>query len=255
MGNESVPVSALPKGWSGSGARQRPYTAGPTSASAAVPGGGSRSRSPVGSGGAARAHSPTGAQNRQHVSASSSSSPMPGGGGGEEGVNDGAGGGGATPAAVPYRGITRNSKPVTKDVLVPFEDKAGKGLPRQYWLYSSFEYKMTIREDQALQLCCRRIDALCEKLQKLEARGHLVFDIVATRKQIERGGPLYLGREVYRFVEEKYFATVSTTFVGLTDNYARRVGRDIYCRSEELSPKKYDFDCIDNERMFIVYPA
>ena len=159
------------------------------------------------------------------------------------------------PTSPQNRSITRNSKPVTKDVLVPFEEKAGKDIPPQFWLYMSFEYKMCIKEEQALHLCCKKIDLLCEKLQKLESRGHLVVDVVATRKQIERGGPLYLGREIYAYVEDKYFDTISTTFVGLTDNYARRVGRDVYCRSEALSPKKYDFSCIDNERMFIVYPS
>ena len=153
----------------------------------------------------------------------------------------------------------RNNKAITRDMLIPMRErvvvKGDWAPPLQHWMYSSFEYKMSIKEDQALFQCCRKIDLLKERLSRTESRGHLIFDIVATRKQIERGSPLWLGREIYRFVEEKHFDSISTTFVGLTDNTARRVGRDVYCRCEDLSPKKYDFDVIDNERMFIVYPS
>lgn len=87
-----------------------------------------------------------------------------------------------------------------------------------------------------------------------EARGNLVFDVIATRKQIEKQSPKRLGEEIYRYVESRHDKRVATTFVGLTDNTARRVGRDVYCRSEELSPKKYDWDTIDSRRMFIIDP-
>eukprot|EP00756_Hemistasia_phaeocysticola_P053137 Hpha_TRINITY_DN28542_c0_g1::TRINITY_DN28542_c0_g1_i1::g.18552::m.18552 len=129
-----------------------------------------------------------------------------------------------------------------------------------YLLYAAFEFKAHIKDDEALELCTAKVDKLVAQLRRChppnEARGHLIFDIIATRKHIRGLSPLNLGRQIYKVVDRAHFDFISTAFVGLTDNPACRVGRDIYARSEELSPRKdwRDFDNIDNVRMMIVYP-
>jgi hypothetical protein len=88
---------------------------------------------------------------------------------------------------------------------------------------------------------------------------HLVFDIIATRKHITpshtTGPPYRLGLEIYEYVARTYGALVSTTFVGLTDNPARRVGRDVYYgRTTALSPTHLPFSVVDSAHLFVVYP-
>jgi hypothetical protein len=90
-------------------------------------------------------------------------------------------------------------------------------------------------------------------------KGHLIFDLIATKKHVgavpEDGLPFLLGRDIYGYVEEKYSSDVATTFVGLTDNTARRVGRDIfYTKSDELSRTRIPFAAIDREHLFIIFP-
>eukprot|EP01065_Artemidia_motanka_P014462 TRINITY_DN18398_c0_g1_i2.p1 TRINITY_DN18398_c0_g1~~TRINITY_DN18398_c0_g1_i2.p1 ORF type:complete len:280 (+),score=91.17 TRINITY_DN18398_c0_g1_i2:111-842(+) len=190
---------------------------------------------------------------------------------------DGSGGsvGRASPSRSGSRPRTagkRNRKAVTFDKLVRAPPPSpAQGLPGAGWapetehtpgylLYAAFEFKAHIKEEDALEQCKVKIDKLVVQLKRCppvaEARGHLVFDIIATRKHIANLAPLLLGRQIYKVVEEKHFDTISTTFVGLTDNPACRVGRDIYARSEDLSPRKdwREFENIDNVRMMIVYP-
>ena len=90
-------------------------------------------------------------------------------------------------------------------------------------------------------------------------KGHLIFDIISTRKHIgpqpTQGPPYRLGQEIYRYVEATYGQYVVTTFVGMTDNPARRVGRDMYYSStEDLSKSQIDFTFVDNRHMFVVFP-
>eukprot|EP00995_Heteronema_vittatum_P007585 NODE_2735_length_748_cov_324.547926_g1920_i0.p1 GENE.NODE_2735_length_748_cov_324.547926_g1920_i0~~NODE_2735_length_748_cov_324.547926_g1920_i0.p1 ORF type:complete len:186 (+),score=95.52 NODE_2735_length_748_cov_324.547926_g1920_i0:32-559(+) len=124
-----------------------------------------------------------------------------------------------------------------------------------YWLYGFLEFKMTETEDMVLKKAIRQIDRLVERLQKTDGKGSLLFDIIATRKHIASYVPHKLGRAIYKYVEEKYYADVTTTFVGLTDNTARRVARDVFCKNcKELSRQKYGFDIVDNVHMFVIYP-
>eukprot|EP00760_Papus_ankaliazontas_P035891 PhM_4_TR806/c0_g1_i1/m.55097 len=87
-------------------------------------------------------------------------------------------------------------------------------------------------------------------------KGHLIIDLVATKKLIMTGVTEQLGRDVYKYAEERHPTSIATSFVGITDNTARRVGRDIYCQHEELSDprQKADFSAIDNVHLFVVYP-
>ena len=90
-------------------------------------------------------------------------------------------------------------------------------------------------------------------------KGHLIFDVISTRKHIgptpTQGPPYRLGQEIYRYVESTYGQYVVTTFVGMTDNPARRVGRDMYySTSEDLSRSQIDFTFVDNRHMFVVFP-
>ena len=90
-------------------------------------------------------------------------------------------------------------------------------------------------------------------------KGHLIFDLIATKKHVgtgpEDGLPFQLGRDIYAYVEEKYNNDMSTVFVGLTDNTARRVGRDIfYTKSDELSKTRIPFAAIDREHLFVIFP-
>ena len=87
-------------------------------------------------------------------------------------------------------------------------------------------------------------------------KAHLLFDIISTKKHIAAGLPYKLGEEIYQYVDATHGSTVVTTFVGLTDNTARRVARDIYfTKSDELSKNHIPFTAIDREHLFIVFPA
>lgn len=92
-----------------------------------------------------------------------------------------------------------------------------------------------------------------------EPRAHLIFDLISTKKHIgavpNDGLPFRLGHDIYRYVDQTYNAIVATTFVGLTDNTARRVGRDVYYnKSDDLSKTRFGFHTVDREHLFIVFP-
>jgi hypothetical protein len=90
-------------------------------------------------------------------------------------------------------------------------------------------------------------------------KAHIIFDIISTKKHITanyaEGLPYQLGRDLYAYIDKNYNNRVVTTFVGLTDNTARRVGRDVYyCKTDDLSKNRIGFHMVDNEHMFIVFP-
>ena len=89
-------------------------------------------------------------------------------------------------------------------------------------------------------------------------RANLVFDIISTRKHItadfETGLPYQLGREIYQYAEVAHGTRIVTCFVGLSDNTSRRVGRDVYAKSDELAKTRLPFSAIDSEHLFIVFP-
>ena len=90
-------------------------------------------------------------------------------------------------------------------------------------------------------------------------KGHLIFDIIATRKHIgpqpTRGIPYALGQQLYAYAELFHPSVIVTSFVGISDNTARRTGRDMYfSASDALSRNQIDFTFVDNQHMFIVYP-
>jgi hypothetical protein len=92
-----------------------------------------------------------------------------------------------------------------------------------------------------------------------EPKAHLIFDIISTKKHIgpvpENGAPFRLGRAIYTYTDTRYGSLIATTFVGLTDNTARRVGRDVYyTQSEDLSKTHYPFSSVDREHLFIIFP-
>eukprot|EP00669_Euglena_mutabilis_P001521 TRINITY_DN11956_c0_g1_i1.p3 TRINITY_DN11956_c0_g1~~TRINITY_DN11956_c0_g1_i1.p3 ORF type:complete len:150 (+),score=33.14 TRINITY_DN11956_c0_g1_i1:266-715(+) len=109
-------------------------------------------------------------------------------------------------------------------------------------------------EATARRNAIRQIDRLVAKLRTTGAKGSVLFDIISTRKHIATQIPHRLGAALYRYVEDTYFDDVSTTFVGLTDNTARRVARDVFCQNKELSRQKYSFEVVDDVHMFVVYP-
>jgi len=80
----------------------------------------------------------------------------------------------------------------------------------------------------------------------------VIFDVVTTRRNLNHGEAI--GKAIYRFIDEYYDKDVAFSFVGLTDNTARRVARDIFCRNEELSRKKLSWGEIDDRHLRIVYP-
>eukprot|EP01006_Ploeotia_vitrea_P063977 TRINITY_DN86670_c0_g1_i1.p1 TRINITY_DN86670_c0_g1~~TRINITY_DN86670_c0_g1_i1.p1 ORF type:complete len:182 (+),score=8.55 TRINITY_DN86670_c0_g1_i1:579-1124(+) len=123
-----------------------------------------------------------------------------------------------------------------------------------YWLYGFLDFKMADGEELGGKKVVRQIDRLADKLSRLDAKGFLLFDIIATRKHIQKGVPHRLGKFIYKHVEENYFTEITSTFVGLTDNPACRVARDVFCRNKDLSKQKYDFDVVDDTHMFVIYP-
>eukprot|EP01012_Entosiphon_sulcatum_P041591 TRINITY_DN5545_c0_g1_i1.p1 TRINITY_DN5545_c0_g1~~TRINITY_DN5545_c0_g1_i1.p1 ORF type:complete len:292 (+),score=45.33 TRINITY_DN5545_c0_g1_i1:221-1096(+) len=160
----------------------------------------------------------------------------------------------------PYRDLTQPPKQFKKStgqVTVALNDP--ESTPEDpthfYWLYGWLEFKMNEGgEEVAYRRAVRQVDRLVEKLHKLDAKGCLLFDIIATRKHIATMVPHKLGCAIYRYVEERYFTEITTAFVGLTDNTARRVARDVFCKNRELSRIKYAFDIVDNVHMFVIYP-
>jgi hypothetical protein len=90
-------------------------------------------------------------------------------------------------------------------------------------------------------------------------KAHLIWDLISTKKHIgpvpDEGLPQKLGHDIYRYVDTVYGSIIATTFVGLTDNTARRVGRDVYyTKSDDLSRTHYGFHTVDREHLFIVFP-
>jgi len=151
-----------------------------------------------------------------------------------------------------------------------------RSVENAWWLYGSFEYRMQCSSEEAHTHVFRMIDKLVKvmldrhnaKAHEEEAigdeppeeampscRGNLIFDLIATKNQIQTGMPHGLGRDIYKYVEKSH-ACLVTTFVGLTDNPARRVGRDLYSHHEELSDyrQKSDMASIDNAHLFVIYP-
>jgi len=163
----------------------------------------------------------------------------------------------------PYRDMSPTKRHLRKSTgplnVVPNKPKSGMEDPSHFfWLYASLEFKMSYSEELALKKATKHIDRLVERLQKQGgegAKGCILFDIVATKKHIVTGVPHKLGRAIYKYIEDHYFSEIATTFVGLTDNTARRVARDIYCRHKDLSKNKHAFDAVDGLHMFIVYPS
>lgn len=92
-----------------------------------------------------------------------------------------------------------------------------------------------------------------------EPKAHLIIDIISTKKHVgvvpEEGLPYRLGHDIYRYVDVTHGSIIATTFVGLTDNTARRVGRDVYyTKSDDLSRTHYGFHTVDREHLHIVFP-
>lgn len=98
-----------------------------------------------------------------------------------------------------------------------------------------------------------------QQQQSSEPKAHLILDIISTKKHIgatpEEGLPYRLGHDIYRYVDTTYHHIIATTFVGLTDNTARRVGRDVYyTKSDDLSRTHYGFHTVDREHLHIIFP-
>eukprot|EP01004_Peranema_trichophorum_P008087 NODE_6850_length_836_cov_40.472651_g6250_i0.p1 GENE.NODE_6850_length_836_cov_40.472651_g6250_i0~~NODE_6850_length_836_cov_40.472651_g6250_i0.p1 ORF type:complete len:252 (-),score=34.08 NODE_6850_length_836_cov_40.472651_g6250_i0:45-800(-) len=123
-----------------------------------------------------------------------------------------------------------------------------------YWLYGYLEFRIHDTEEEMLKKATKQIDRLVERLRSTPAKGQLLYDIIATRKHIATGVPHRLGSGIYRYVENTYWKDITTTFVGLTDNTARRVARDVFCKNTDLSKHKFDFGIVDNLHMFVIYP-
>lgn len=88
---------------------------------------------------------------------------------------------------------------------------------------------------------------------------HVILDLVSTKKLIgpvpSKGLPYRLGQDLYRFVDRQYGTIAATTFVGLTDNTARRVGRDVYyTQSDDLTKAHCGFHAVDGDHLFIIFP-
>ena len=87
-------------------------------------------------------------------------------------------------------------------------------------------------------------------------KAHLIFDIISTKKHLAAGLPYKLGTEIYEYVDKEHDVQIITTFVGLTDNTARRPGRDVYyTQSDELTKNRQPFSALDNVHMFVVFPG
>jgi hypothetical protein len=158
----------------------------------------------------------------------------------------------------PYRDLSPKKekfRKTTGPVLLALNKQTEPDDPSYFfWLYGFIQFKMQEPEEVVMRKAMRQVDRLVEKLHKLDAKGCLLFDIIATRKHIASYVPHKLGRAIYKYVEDNYFSEITTTFVGLTDNTARRVARDIFCKNKELSRHKCGFDIVDNVHMFVIYP-
>ena len=161
-----------------------------------------------------------------------------------------------------------------------------------FWLYGAFDFKMQCPYEQAQSTAFKTIDRLVDRMNKHAPgasqqqqtasipgmpnpppeckskakqaappplKAHLIFDIISTKKHLgpvpTKGLPYQLGTDIYEHVERTHNTQIVTTFVGLTDNTARRVGRDVYyTQSDELSKNRMPFSMIDKQHLFVVFP-
>eukprot|EP01062_Namystynia_karyoxenos_P017707 TRINITY_DN16555_c1_g1_i1.p2 TRINITY_DN16555_c1_g1~~TRINITY_DN16555_c1_g1_i1.p2 ORF type:complete len:324 (+),score=65.92 TRINITY_DN16555_c1_g1_i1:84-974(+) len=124
--------------------------------------------------------------------------------------------------------------------------------PRFWWCYGHVEYKATEGEEQCFRQAQLTLRRWLNHARRVDVRVAVVFDVVATRRNLHYGERV--GKAIYRYLDDHYDKDVPFAFVGLTDNTARRVGRDIFCRNEELSRKKLSWNDIDDRHLRIVYP-
>eukprot|EP00756_Hemistasia_phaeocysticola_P061390 Hpha_TRINITY_DN4870_c0_g1::TRINITY_DN4870_c0_g1_i1::g.20247::m.20247 len=124
--------------------------------------------------------------------------------------------------------------------------------PRFWWVYGCVEYKASEGEELCFKQAQQTLRRWLNHARRHDARAAVIFDVVTTRRNLVHGEAI--GKAIYRFIDDYYDKDVAFVFVGLTDNTARRVARDIFCRNEELSRKKLSWGDIDDRHLRIVYP-
>jgi hypothetical protein len=139
------------------------------------------------------------------------------------------------------------------------------------WIYAwaSMERQETAEQTFAAasksiikQLTARGVNAADNLTTRREVRSMVrspqrvgvLVDIVATRRRLLSGEPHEAASRLYRFVEEKYPVACVFMAVGITDNRAKRVARDILNTDPVAGAKKLGFADVDNEHMMVVYP-
>eukprot|EP01065_Artemidia_motanka_P018312 TRINITY_DN21631_c0_g1_i1.p1 TRINITY_DN21631_c0_g1~~TRINITY_DN21631_c0_g1_i1.p1 ORF type:complete len:295 (+),score=95.22 TRINITY_DN21631_c0_g1_i1:55-885(+) len=124
--------------------------------------------------------------------------------------------------------------------------------PRFWWCYGHAEYKASEGEEQCFKQAQQILRRWLNHARRHDVRAAVIFDVVTTRRNLSHGEQI--GKAIYRFIDEHYDKDVAFAFVGLTDNTARRVARDIFCRNEELFRKKLPWSDIDDRHLRVVYP-
>eukprot|EP00759_Apiculatamorpha_spiralis_P008045 PhF_6_TR15050/c0_g1_i1/m.23624 len=103
-------------------------------------------------------------------------------------------------------------------------------------------------------------------LIRSSARFGVLVDIIATRRCILSGSPHEIGLKLYEHMDNAYPISVKFCLVGITDNTAKRVARDMFCNVKKgvfgvnrqkltFSSHKAPLDTVDGDHTYIVGPG
>jgi hypothetical protein len=154
------------------------------------------------------------------------------------------------------------------------ESPEGKDL---VWLYASVSMERLQTADDAFAQASRIIerqfaahgipqaDDLTSRREvrsmiRSTKRFALLVDIIATKRRLYSGEPHAAAMRLYSFVEKRYPVHCVFMAVGITDNRAKRVMRDVFntdpvAGSTRSTTKKLPFTSLDGEHMMLVHPS
>eukprot|EP00667_Euglena_gracilis_P006665 EG_transcript_6723 len=125
---------------------------------------------------------------------------------------------------------------------------------KRFWVYLS--YKVSRQEANPMRQIRKMIDHALAAQRASAANFGLLFDIVTTSSTIETGQPHFVAQQIYSYVDEAHGDKnhLKFVFVGITDNDNCRAARDVFCKEDISGHPKKQFEAIDNNHMYAVYP-
>eukprot|EP00668_Euglena_longa_P048362 GGOE01065430.1.p1 GENE.GGOE01065430.1~~GGOE01065430.1.p1 ORF type:complete len:458 (+),score=116.29 GGOE01065430.1:70-1443(+) len=125
---------------------------------------------------------------------------------------------------------------------------------KRFWIYLS--YKVSRQEANPMRQIRKMIDQALNSQRASASNFGLLFDIVTTSSTIETGQPHFVAQQIYSYVDEAHSdkKLLKFVFVGITDNDNCRAARDVFCKEDFSGHPKKQFEAIDNNHMYAVYP-